>query len=212
MSADAVSQLSLALAVTGQVVAGVGDAQWAGRTPCTEWCVGDVVRHLVAGNNWFAACVSGQPRPAGAESDVPDSELAGAYREAGAALVDAFSAPGALERIVTIPIGQVPGIAALHVRITEILVHGWDVATATGQPVEFPEQLAEAEIAFSQDMLADIPPGRFLAPPEPVEPDAPAIDRLAATLGRDVRAHRRYDLRGIDARREGRLDALCTAR
>jgi uncharacterized protein (TIGR03086 family) len=92
---------------------------------------------------------------------------------------------------VTVPIGKIPGLAALHVRIVELLGHGWDVAIATGQSAEFPEQLAEAEIAFSQDLLPDIPPGRSLAPSQSIEPNAPAIDRLAAALGRDVRAHRR---------------------
>jgi uncharacterized protein (TIGR03086 family) len=67
-----------------------------------------------------------------------------------------------------VPIGSVPGIAALHPRITEVLVHGWDLARATGQHAEFPEDLAEQELAFSRSKLADIPEGRTpFAPPQP---------------------------------------------
>ncbi|WP_405796567.1 maleylpyruvate isomerase N-terminal domain-containing protein [Streptomyces sp. NBC_01506] len=42
----------------------------------------------------------------------------------------AFEAPGALERMVQAPIGEVPGAVALHLRTVEHLVHGWDLAPA----------------------------------------------------------------------------------
>jgi uncharacterized protein (TIGR03086 family) len=89
--------------------------------------------------------------------------------------------------VVSVRFGTVPGAVALHLRITELLVHGWDLAWATGQAVAFPEDAAEQELAFSRQALKDIPPGRRpFAPPEPVAGDAPAIDRLAACLGRQV--------------------------
>jgi uncharacterized protein (TIGR03086 family) len=75
----------------------------------------------------------------------------------------------------------------LHLRITELLVHGWDVADATGQVVLFPDDLAAQEVAFSQAKLADLPPDRRpFDPPQPIADDAPAIDRLVACLGRRV--------------------------
>lgn len=191
MPAGPVSQLSLAIDTTGQVIAAVDATQWAGATPCTEWTVSDVVRHLVAGNYGFAKAVDGQERPTVDEAAPADADLLAAFRDSGAALVEAFSRPGALERIVAIPVGQVPGAVALHLRITEILVHGWDVATATGQEADFPGDLAEAELTFSRGMLGKLPPGRTpFAPPQTVSQDAPAIQRLVACLGRDVGAVR----------------------
>jgi hypothetical protein len=84
---------------------------------------------------------------------------------------------------------QVPGSVAVQLRIAEILVHGWDLAWATGQPARFPEELAESSLAFSKPALAGLPPGRHpFAPPQPVPDCAPAIDRLAACLGRKVSA------------------------
>src|SRR6266513_3088890 len=66
-------------------------------------------------------------------------------------------------------------------------VHGWDLAQATGQPALFPDRLAEQELAFTRHALADLPAGRSpFGPPQPVATDAPAIDRLAACLGRAV--------------------------
>lgn len=190
MSPEPVSQLARAIDATGQVIAAISDAQWAGPTPCTEWTVSDLVRHLVVGNNWFAATVGGKERPAIEEAARTDADLPGAYQDSGAALIEAFSQPGALERSVTVPIGHVPGVVALHLRVTEILVHGWDAATATGQVAEFPEDIAEAELTFSRGKLGDIPPGLVpFAPQQPVDDDAPAIQRLVACLGRDVGGH-----------------------
>ena len=89
--------------------------------------------------------------------------------------------------MVTVPAGTVPGAVALHLRLTELLVHGWDLARATCQPTTgLPVDLAEQELAFSQVQLGRIPPDRSpFAPPEPVADDAPAVDRLAALLGRN---------------------------
>ena len=83
--------------------------------------------------------------------------------------------------------GTVPGVVLLHLRITELLVHGWDLAQATAQPPLLPDDLAEQELQFTSGKLADIPAGRHpFAPPQPVPDDAPAIERLAACLGRRV--------------------------
>ena len=90
---------------------------------------------------------------------------------------------------MTVPFGTVPGAVALHLRTTEVLAHGWDLARATGQSVEFPADVAERELAFSQSALEQLPPDRRpFAPPQPVSPDAPAIERLVACLGRSVAA------------------------
>ncbi len=192
MPALALSQLSEAIEVAGQVIAGISGDQWQAQTPCSEWDAADVTRHLIDGNLGFAAIISGLPRESAARAPESAAELPGAYRAAGAALIEAFGQPGALDRIVAMPIGQVPGIVALHLRVTESLTHGWDLATATGQAVEFPGDLAEAELAFTRAKLGDVPPGRSpFAPPQPVAEGAPAIVRLVACLGRNVGAYAR---------------------
>jgi uncharacterized protein (TIGR03086 family) len=193
MTADPVSQLSTALGVTGQLISAVRNEQWAAPTPCPDWRVRDLVSHVVAGNTLFASALRGQPPAPGglvpADPGQPADVLAAAYWDSADNLLEAFHQPGALERSVTVPFNTVPGIAALHLRITELLVHGWDLARATGQRPAFPDDLAAQELAFTRSKLADIPPGRSpFGPPQPVADDAAAIDRLAACLGRDVTA------------------------
>jgi uncharacterized protein (TIGR03086 family) len=187
VTAPTAGQLRLAQDIAGDLVAGVQGNHWGEPTPCDGWSVRDLVGHVVAGNALFVRALGGQyPDPSG-QARRDDAELLPAYRDSAAALAEAFGQPGVLGRIVTVPFGTVPGIVALHLRITEILVHGWDLATATGQVAAFPADLAEQELAFSREQLADIPPGRRpFGPPQPVAGDAPAIDRLAALLGRVV--------------------------
>jgi uncharacterized protein (TIGR03086 family) len=187
MTTEPVDQLSVALDATGRVIAAVHDGQWAGPTPCPDWTTRDLVSHLITGNNAFASILRGQPPSAAQDTFRPDGDLLAAYRDSADAVLNAFSLPGALEQVVTVPFGAVPGIVALHLRITEMLVHGWDLARATGQPAAFPDDLAEQELTFTRGKLADIPAGRQpFAPPQPVPGGAAAIDRLAACLGRDV--------------------------
>ena len=189
MDADPVGQFSEAADITGQLVTAVRPEQWDNPTPCPGWDVRNLVRHLINGQYVFAAILHGKPASAARKDASPDGELPGSYRDSGAALLAAFRQPGILRQVFTVPIGPVPGVVALHLRTTELLVHGWDLARATGQPAAFPAALAESELAFSRGMLGSIPPGHpSFAAPQPVPDDAPAIDRLAACLGRSMTA------------------------
>jgi uncharacterized protein (TIGR03086 family) len=169
-------QLADALDRFGVLVAGVRDEQWALPTPCPDWDVRALVTHVINGNLQVASALAGETSP-----------LAG-YAGSAAAVLAAFRAPGALERIAMVPFGAVPGAVALHLRLTELLVHGWDLARATGQATDFPAGLAEQELAFTLRTLPSVPKDRSpFGPSQPAADDATALDRLAACLGRDVR-------------------------
>lgn len=186
-AADHVGQLDQALMATDKLVAAVGDDQWSTPTGCPHWNARELLNHLVGGNLTVAALLCGDAPPEPASNHVGAHPL-GAYRVSGDALRAAFGQPGALERVVTVPAGTVPGAVALHLRLTELLVHGWDLARATGQSTAvLPSDLAEQELAFSRRQLGQIPPAlRPFDPPQPVADDAPAVERLAALLGRTV--------------------------
>ncbi|MER6945241.1 TIGR03086 family metal-binding protein [Nonomuraea sp. NPDC000554] len=194
MTSTPVEQLAQVLADTERLVAAVRDEQWADPTPCTDWDVRRLVNHLVVGNRAFASILRGQElsredvRRLQAEDALGDKPVA-AYRAAADALLAALIQPGVLDRVVTVPIGPAPGIVALHLRMVETLVHGWDLARATGQEPRFPDDIVERELEFTRDQLAGVPADRSpFAPPTPVPGDAPAIDRLAACLGRPATA------------------------
>jgi uncharacterized protein (TIGR03086 family) len=184
--------LARALDLFGGLVAAVGPDQWFLPTPCDAWNVQQLVGHVVSGQRLFARVLVGEPIEAVTtemrDRSITDggSDALSAFQASAEELLAAFGNPGALERIVTVPAGTVPGAVAVHLRTTEALVHGWDLARATGLRLDVPADLAESELAFSRPMLDRIPPERRpFGPSRPVGDDAPAIDRLAALLGRD---------------------------
>lgn len=181
-------QLARALGDTGQLVEGVRDDQWNKPTPCEAWSVRELVNHLISGNYLFARVLSGDSPPTvPTDTDRHPDQLAAAYRESADALLAAFGSAGVMDRVVIVPFGPVPGIVALHLRLVEALVHGWDLAQATGQSLRFDEELAEQELEFTRSKLAEIPSGRSpFGTPQTVAEDASAPDRLAACLGRVV--------------------------
>ncbi len=185
--AQVVTDLDRALAATEAVVAGIGAEQWPAPTPCTELDVRGVLNHLVRGNLLFVAIIRDEPRPAPGTDHLGDAPLS-AFQRAAAQLREAFAAPGVLDSIYTAPFGPGPGAVLAHVRIVEVLAHGWDLARATGQPADFPEDVAERALAGTRRALTERPqgPGAPFAAEVPVPQDAPAVDRLAGFLGRPV--------------------------
>jgi uncharacterized protein (TIGR03086 family) len=187
MGAELLGDLDRALAATEAVVAGVDAGQWAAATPCTELDARGVLNHLVRGNLLFVAIIRDEPRP------VPGTDHLGAdpltaFQRAAAGLREAFAGPGVLEWVYEAPFGTAPGAAMVQVRIVENLVHGWDLARASGRSAEFPDKVAERALARSRQRLTTRPegPSAPFAAEVPVPADAPAIDRLAGWLGRSV--------------------------
>jgi uncharacterized protein (TIGR03086 family) len=186
-NADPLHDLDRACAATGELVARIRDEQWSAHTGCPDWTVRDLVNHLVSGNLFFAALLRDQPPPDRSDDHLGADPVT-AYRRAAADLAAAFAEPGAFDRAITVPAGTVPGVVALHLRITEYLVHGWDLAHATAQPTDgLPTDLAETELRLAQAHLAHVPRGGHpFGPAQPAPGDATALDRLAAYLGRPL--------------------------
>jgi uncharacterized protein (TIGR03086 family) len=183
--------LAAALDGTGQLVRAVTPEQWQLPTPCPDWTVRQLVSHLVGGNRLFTRVLNGQPLPPldqlgrrGGEDQLGDDPVA-AHDTSADELLQALRAPGVLAATHTVPVGTLPGPAVVHLRTVETLVHGWDLARAIGRAAPFPDDLAEPELAFSRDLLDRLPEGRQpFAPSLAAADGAPAIDRLAALLGR----------------------------
>jgi uncharacterized protein (TIGR03086 family) len=180
----ALDQLRRSSAAVAALVDGVRPEQWSAPTPCVDWSVRRVVGHLVGLDRVFTAMLVGQPAPS--REEVPDDRLAAAFRESAAGLLEAFEQPGVLERRHQSPMGTASGEDRLRIRLYDLLAHGWDVAQATGQAAELPDDAAEDALSFVRGQLRDEDrPGRF-APAQHVGDDAPALDRLVAFLGRSV--------------------------
>lgn len=74
-----------------------------------------------------------KPRLSAAATSSAMTPLAHIATPAGAIRV-AFAQPGVLQRSYQGPLGTLTGAERLHIRIADLLAHGWDLAQATGQP------------------------------------------------------------------------------
>jgi uncharacterized protein (TIGR03086 family) len=181
--------LEPAVATLSQVVARVRDDQLARSTPCAASTVGDLLDHVDGLALAFTAAatktaIEGAPSADASRlgqdwrTRIPQrlAALARAWRDE-AAWVGMTRAGG-----VDLP-AEVAGVVALN----EVIVHGWDIATSTGQPYACEPHLVEAARGFVQASVAQYPdgsPGLF-GPPVPVPEDAPPLDRLIGLTGRD---------------------------
>jgi uncharacterized protein (TIGR03086 family) len=185
-NAGLVAQLDRAFAAVGELIAKVRPEQWSAPTPCTDWTVRRLVDHLIGMNRVFAALLVDEPPPQRPPADHIEVDPVGAYRDSAARLLAVFEQPGVLERVYTGPLGAATGAQRLQIRMYDLLAHGWDLATATGRPVELPVDVTENSLAFVRIQLTDdARPGRF-GPAQQVADNAPAIDQLVGFLGRSV--------------------------
>ena len=180
-----------ALDETARLVDAVRPDQMGLPTPCSDWDVQALLAHLVGGNIRYAGVTRGEPiqrgpaRGGGPSVDLLGDDPAGAYRRSAAAMDAAWRDPALLDRTFALPIGVLPGRAALTLHLVETVVHGWDVARATGQRPAFAPDVVRTAMQFTQASApGDRPPGAAFAPSVPVADDLPEIDRLAALLGR----------------------------
>jgi uncharacterized protein (TIGR03086 family) len=184
---DVVDRIQSALAATDRLVAGVRDDQWTAPTPCSEWDVRTLVNHLVGGLRIYAAELTGTDAGQEHEDDWLGDDPVGAYRDAARSVLTAWRSPGAMSVTVSLGIGRMPAPMAAVIELTEIVVHGLDVAVATGQEDDVDEEQAAALLKLMQGMGVDAfrVPGVF-GPELPASDDTPPHVRLLAFLGREV--------------------------
>ncbi len=186
--------LQRACDITDRIMSGVGPEQAPHPTPCGDWTVQQLMEHMVASTDFFAdAAEFGE---VAGDRDWPDyalSELLPAQRRHAQRMMRAYRVPGVMDRPMTILAGPSTASFCIQVAISERFVHAWDLAVATGQVFEDDDEdiaqalLASPEyVAINNQVRANDPPP--FAREVPINPDAKAVDRLMAFLGRDPAA------------------------
>jgi uncharacterized protein (TIGR03086 family) len=178
---DPITQLEQLGPHLGGVVAGITPDQLDNPTPCADFTVRGVLEHMLSGAAAFAAAYRGE------EASDPDlSDPLGGFGPALGDLVGAIAAPGALDQTVAAPFGELPGETFARFVVLDGLVHGWDMATATGQSYEPPDEVVAAAEAFARQALDPLRDGQTFAAATDPKPGASPMERLAAYTGRQT--------------------------
>jgi uncharacterized protein (TIGR03086 family) len=182
--------LAHAQAAVGALLASLDARAWTRPSPCDDWDVAGVTRHLVIGERAFTTSLGGEDYDLAAiRSDVleiPTDDLPTTYAAGARDLHLALAAADPAGAFPT-GLGPMPAPAVTRLRTIEALVHGWDIARGAGTTLDVDDDVAERSIRHSLVLLETLPPERqVFADPQRSPDDAPALDRLVALLGRPV--------------------------
>src|SRR5258708_12452153 len=206
-----------AVASTAEIVKGVRTGQMAAPTPCTEWDVRALLNHVI-GTLWLSEAVSRDhaPRHPMARGGLPGTDLAdgdpsAAHAEASAAALAAAGTGDAITRLHVTPLGDMPGPVLSGFTTLDILVHGWDLAKATGQPPALETDLARHVLPFAQQALTEETRAGPIGPALAVPPHPPPTHPPARLPGRPPLTPTRPPTRSPDPTRPRSRSSLPAA-
>jgi uncharacterized protein (TIGR03086 family) len=176
-----------------RLLAGVPDDGLAAPTPCGGIPVAQLLDHLLGLTVAFTRAArktvpEGGSRPPTSSADHLDPEWRTALPERLRELAEAWRDPAAWQGMTEAGGVRMPAEAIGVVAVDELVLHGWDLARATGQQfrcdpastaavLEFTSESAKPENAAGRDGL--------FGPVVPVPADAPPLDRALGFAGRD---------------------------
>lgn len=177
-----------AVATARPIVAGVRPDQMTLPTPCDEFDVRTLLGHLQCVLERIA--VVGRDGDAGSvplvREGVADDGWTAVWDEAAHDVQAAWSDPVELTKMKTLPFATLPAPVALAIYTSEVTVHTWDLAHATGQQPAWDEAVVGGALHGMRMALPAVPRGGELPFGDVVEvaADAPLIDQLVAWVGR----------------------------
>jgi len=181
-------QLTAASAEAARIVRGVSADQLSGRTPDTEWDVRTLANHLVLWTSYnFELRARGESVPD--DWQQRDFTAEPGWADAYAAQLDralaAWSDPAVWEGEVKMGDSSMPAAAVAGMMLLELVLHGWELAVATGQEFRVPGITEAATVDLVEDYAEMYRQYQGFAEALPVPADATPFDRALALSGRD---------------------------
>ncbi|HEY3877512.1 MAG TPA: TIGR03086 family metal-binding protein [Trebonia sp.] len=182
------AEMTDAAGAAARTVGNVSDSQLGLPTPCTEWDVRALVNHLIL---WTSYSLEARARGESVGQDLMDRDFAAEpgyaadYRAQLDRALAAWSAPEVWEGSLDVMGSATPAADVAALNLAEMVLHGWDLATATGQRYQVSDRAAEAALGAVEANAELFRQYKGFAEPVEVAPDASALDRVLATSGRD---------------------------
>src|SRR5437763_7515909 len=164
----------------------VGPDDWARPTPCSEWTVRDLARHLVYEELWAPPLLAGATVAEIGdrfEGDILGADPQAAWKEAAAASVDAAT-PASLAATVHLSFGDFPGQEYLGQLTADHVIHAWDLARGTAGDDRLDAELVQFVHDFMAPQVEQWAAAGVFAPPVDIPADADLQSKLLAMTGR----------------------------
>jgi uncharacterized protein (TIGR03086 family) len=180
--------MAAAAAETARVVGGVTEDQLGDPTPCDDWDVRTLVNHIIL---WTAYSAEQRAYGGSVAEELTNKDFAAEPDFAAdyVAQVDkalaAWSDPAAWEREVGVMGAATPAADVAALLIAELVLHGWDLARATGQEYRCDDEVAAVVLRTVQQQGELYRQYKGFADVVAVPANASVFDRALAESGRD---------------------------
>jgi uncharacterized protein (TIGR03086 family) len=171
----------------GERVHAVRDEQWNRPTPCPDWDVRALCNHIVNESLWTPPMFAGQTIEEVGDrfdGDVLGDDPKKQWDETARAAVDAVQQDGAMDRIVHLSFGDVPGREYALQLFADYLIHSWDLARGIGGDDNLDPELVDECAKWFESMEDLYRSGGAIGDRPGVSDGADPQTRLLAMFGR----------------------------
>ncbi|KQO63180.1 TIGR03086 family metal-binding protein [Curtobacterium sp. Leaf261] len=185
MAHDWIDLQARAAAEFGRRLTAVTD--WDAPTPDTEWTTRDLVTHVIDEQRWIPLLLSGCAyEQAEADLEPIGDDLVAAWQRFSAAASAAWSS-ASLDTDVHLQTDTVSAGEYLREQTSDIAIHSWDLARATGADEHLDDGLVEAVWTVFEPQIDSLAASGLYDAPIQVDDHATLQTRLLAVTGRDER-------------------------
>ncbi len=175
----------------GEIARGAASADLTAPTPCTDFDLKTLINHVIGTTGALAAVGRREELdaddPYGARNDATGGDWAALLDKRVTALAGVWSKEKAWDGTVSMAGQEMPATLIAEMSLAEMLLHGWDLARATGQQLTVPDDVG-GELLRHIDETAEW--GRSMGAYGPQfavreQARATAFERALAAAGRD---------------------------
>jgi uncharacterized protein (TIGR03086 family) len=181
---DAYERIEKATAECSDAVRGVKSDQMGDATPCSEFDVAGLLRHVLGGMTMLKTAATGGKAEVPSDDPLAAGEPAEVYEASRAELLGVLKDPAVFDKTWSMPFGEMPGKMMAGIAFMEHLTHAWDIRKATGQPTDLPEDLVKECLELVKPMDAMLRMPGVCGPAVEVGADASLTDQLVGYMGR----------------------------
>jgi uncharacterized protein (TIGR03086 family) len=182
------AEMTDAADAAARTVGNVHESQLGQPTPCDDWDVRTLLNHLIV---WTSYSLEARAHGDSVAQDLIDRDFAADpgfaadYRAQLDRALSAWSDPAKWEGSLDVMGSPMPAADVAALNIAEMVLHGWDLAAATGQAYTVSEPAAAAALRAVEANAELFRQYKGFAEPVEVPPSASVLDRALAASGRD---------------------------